>query len=257
MLDKMAQPHSEFHGITPLQAAASLSQQSNFIGSHSATTTITPDLNTTMTATVPSFADSKECDSSDLQFEVVEVKAPLISHSLLPHGLQNITTHNSNTAVYQNVSLPVESSSSVATGSFLFGSSEESFSKDHGQLLCAPDEIGTTIPLPVRQSGFSDTNPLTPARNKICSSDYTDQGTPLTPTANLKLLLSAASPAIREREMMQQNAKNVCRSILTDNVVTEEFEYSRKQKSLSILCSRCVCVRMCVRLQSIYLCKQS
>ena len=131
--------------------------------------------------------------------------------------------------------------SSVTAGSFLFGPSDDGFTKDHNQLLCTADEASNTISLPVRQSGFSDTNPLTPARNKVCGSDYADEGTPLTPTANLKILLSAASPAIRERELMQQNARNVCRSILTDAAITEGFEeYSRKQKSLSILCSRLV-----------------
>ena len=235
MAEREKQAQDEFHGIT-LQATQSLSQpiQSNVSSAYSPATTITQDPGTNAgiaTGLLPSFAVSKNNNS---QFEVAE--DTVVSHSLLIPTLQHSTT------VYQNMSLPKESS--IASGSFLFGPSDDGFGKD--QLLCASDGAGNTIPLPVRQSSFSDTNPLTPVRTKVCTGDYTDQGAPLTPTANLKLLLSAASPAIREREMMQQNSRNVCRSILTDPDVTEEFEYSRKQKSLSILCTRCVCVRTCV-----------
>ena len=241
MAEREKQAQNEFHGITPLQASQSLSQliQSNVSSVYLPTTTSTLDPGTnTNAATIatvplPSFAVSKDNNS---QFEVPE--GNVVSHSLLIPALQNITTQQS-AAVYQNVSLPKESS--VTSGSFLFGPSDDGFGKD--QLLCASNGAGNTIPLPVRQSTFTDTtNPLTPVRTKVCTSEYTDQGAPLTPTANLKLLLSAASPAIREREQMQQNTRNVCRSILTDPEVTEEFEYSRKQKSLSILCTRCACV---------------
>ena len=229
---------NEFHGITPLQATSQHSIQSNVSSSSTTTTTttVTPDPSTAMaTAPLTSFAVSTENNNS--QFEVAE--STVVSHSLLIPRLQNINTQHS-TAVYQNIPTPKESC--IASGSFLFGPSDDGFGKDHNQLLYAADGAVNTFPLPVRQSSFSDTNPLTPVRSKVCTSDYTDQGAPLTPTANLKLLLSAASPAIREREMMQQNTRNVCRSILTDSDMTEEFEYSRKQKSLNILCTRFVYV---------------
>ena len=238
MAEGEKQTQNEFHGITPLQASQSLSQpiQSNVSSAYLPTATITLDPSTNTnpaaiaTGPLPSFAVSKNNNS---QFGVAEES--FVSQSLLIPALQNVTTQHS-TTVYQNMSLPKENS--VASGSFLFGPSDDGFGKD--QLLCASDGAGNTIPLPVRQSTFPDTNPLTPVRTKVCTNNYTDQGAPLTPTANLKLLLSAASPAIREREQMQQNTRNVCRSILTDPDVTEEFEYSRKQKSLSILCTRFV-----------------
>lgn len=244
MAEREKQAQNEFHGITPLQASQSLSQpiQTNVSSANSPATTITPHPGTNTNAAaiatglLPSFAVSKDNNS---QLEVAEGTV-VSQHSLLIPALQNITTQHS-TAVYQNMSLPRESS--VASASFLFGPSDDGFGKD--QLLCASDGTGNTIPLPVRQSTLTDANPLTPVRTKVCTSDYTDQGAPLTPTANLKLLLSAASPAIREREQMQQNTRNVCRSILTDPDVTEEFEYSRKQKSLSILCTRFVHVCTC------------
>ena len=242
MAEKESQ--NEARDIAPLETAQSSSQllQSSVSVAYSPAATITPDFSTSITniamttGTLPSFAVGKESRS---RVEVAE--STVVTKPLLMPGLQNINTQFT-TAVHHNVSVPKE----VACGSFLFGPSDDGFGKDHNPLLCAPDSAGNTIPLPVRQSSFSDTNPLTPVRSKVCSGDYTDQGAPLTPTANLKLLLSAASPAIRERELMQQNTRNVCRSILTDVDVTEEFEYSRKQKSLSILCTRFV--YMCLHL---------
>ena len=257
MAETEKQAQDELHGITPLQVTASVNQQileGNVTSTHSTSTSIFPDPSTGTTniimATGPltSFADSKGISLNSSQVGAVEDKVPIISHSMLPPGLQHVS------AAYQNISVPKESS--IASGSFLFGPSDDGFSKEHSQLLCASGDVGNTIPLPVRQSNFPDaTNPLTPVRSKVCASEYIDQGAPLTPTANLKLLLSAASPAIRERELMQQNTRNVCRSILTDATdVTEEYEYSRKQKSLSILCSRCVCVCVCVCARARALC---
>ena len=247
MAEGEKQARSEFCGITPLQDTTSLSQQlqGNITSTHTATTII-PGSNTNTTniaITTGPLTSVVEKNTKNLQLGMIEDNGTIVSHSLLQPGLENVNTQS--TAVYQNVSVPKESS--IASGSFLFGPSDDAFSKDHGQMLCASDGAGNTIPLPVRQSSFSETNPLTPVRNKMYTNEYTDQGAPLTPTANLKLLLSAASPAIREREqLMQQNTRNVCRSILTDTDISEEFEYSRKQKSLSILCSRCVyvCIHM-------------
>ena len=246
MAEGEKQARSEFHGITPLQDTTSLSQQlqGNVTSTHSDTTFIpgSSPATTSIAITTGALASFIEKNTTNSQLGLGEDNVTMVSQSLLLPGLQNVNTQT----VYQNVSVPKETS--IASGAFLFGPSDDAFSKDHSQLLCASDGAGNTIPLPVRQSSFSETNPLTPVRSKVCTSEYTDQGAPLTPTANLKLLLSAASPAIREREqLMQQNTRNVCRSILTDADVSEDFEYSRKQKSLSILCSRCVSV-------SVYMC---
>ena len=254
MAEGEKQARSEFHGITPLQDATSLSQQlqGNVTSTHSATTFIpgpSPG-STNIAITTGPLTSLVEKNTANSQFGLGEDNVTMVSQSLILPGLQNVNPQSS-TAVYQNVSVPKENT--VAPGSFLFGPSDDAFNKNHTQLLCSSDGAGNTIPLPVRQSSFSETNPLTPVRSKVCTSEYTDQGAPLTPTANLKLLLSAASPAIREREqLMQQNTRNVCRSILTDADVPEDFEYSRKQKSLSILCSRCVSIHVCIHVNTLH-----
>ena len=180
------------------------------------------------------------CSATDTQYllqDTVEQKAPIPSQ-LPPPGLQTISSQNIQTSkiMYHGFPTPVPVVS-CAAGSFLFGPSEDNggYSKEHSQLMCVSEGSTETMSLPTR-TNFADSNPLTPARSKAC--EYGDQGAPLTPTANLKVLLSAASPAIREREMMQQTARNVCRSILSDAVNEELEEYSRKQKSLSLLCSK-------------------
>jgi len=213
-----------------------LDPRANFSGSISMTSsTAGPE---------PFFASCSSTSTQYLLQDTAKQKAPIPSQ--LPSGLEFITPQNVQASKTVCHSLPTPLP--VLTGaaeSFLFGPSEDNggYNKEHGQLMCAPEGSGETISLPIRTS-FADTNPLTPARSKAC--EYSEQGAPLTPTANLKVLLSAASPAIREREMMQQTARNVCRSILSDAAVNEELEeYSRKQKSLSLLCSKYVlCVHV-------------
>jgi len=196
----------------------------------------------------PFFSSCSATGTQYLLQDTVEQKAPIASQ--LPPGLQTISSQNlqASKAMCHGLPTPVPVVT-CAAGSFLFGPSEDNggCNKEHGQLMCVSERSTETISLPTRTSFADSNNPLTPARSKAC--EYGDQGAPLTPTANLKVLLSAASPAIREREMMQQTARNVCRSILSDAAVNEELEeYSRKQKSLSLLCSKyVVCVRVCVR----------
>ena len=202
----------------------------------------------------PFFSSCSATGTQYLLQDTVEQKAPIPSQ--LPPGLQTISQNlQASNTMYHGLPTPVPVVT-CAAGSFLFGSSEDNggYNKEHGQLMCVSE--GSTS-LPTRTSFGDSNNPLTPARSKAC--EYGDQGAPLTPTANLKVLLSAASPAIREREMMQQTARNVCRSILSDAAVNEELEeYSRKQKSLSLLCSKyvvcaCVCYAgICANMCGIY-----
>ncbi|NWI14667.1 E2F7 factor, partial [Crypturellus soui] len=93
----------------------------------------------------------------------------------------------------------------------------------------------------------------TPERNPITPVKLTDrpQPDPWTPTANLKMLISAASPDMRDREKKKElfrpieNSKQETSDCLqydmVDDSVVDEFEKqrpSRKQKSLGLLCQK-------------------
>ncbi|XP_058937681.1 transcription factor E2F7 [Kogia breviceps] len=94
---------------------------------------------------------------------------------------------------------------------------------------------------------------FTPERNPITPVKLVDrqQAEPWTPTANLKILISAASPDIRDREKKKglfrpiENKDDVFTDCLQLDVVgdsaVDEFEKqrpSRKQKSLGLLCQK-------------------
>ncbi|NXG33832.1 E2F7 factor, partial [Dromaius novaehollandiae] len=94
----------------------------------------------------------------------------------------------------------------------------------------------------------------TPERNPITPVKLTDrpQPDPWTPTANLKMLVSAASPDMRDREKKkelfrpiensEQNGMSDCLQYdMVDDSAVDEFEKqrpSRKQKSLGLLCQK-------------------
>ncbi|XP_012875032.1 PREDICTED: transcription factor E2F8 [Dipodomys ordii] len=95
------------------------------------------------------------------------------------------------------------------------------------------------IPLPERQPDFG---PLTtPTKPKEAS-----QGEPWTPTANLKMLISAVSPEIRSRDQKRGLFDNrsglpEAKDCLHDHLSGDEYEKSqpsRKDKSLGLLCHK-------------------
>ncbi|KFO77780.1 Transcription factor E2F7, partial [Cuculus canorus] len=94
----------------------------------------------------------------------------------------------------------------------------------------------------------------TPERNPITPVKLVDrpQPDPWTPTANLKMLVSAASPDMRDREKKkelfrpienneQSNTPDSLQYDMVDDNTADEFEKqrpSRKQKSLGLLCQK-------------------
>ncbi|NXJ59318.1 E2F7 factor, partial [Rostratula benghalensis] len=94
----------------------------------------------------------------------------------------------------------------------------------------------------------------TPERNPITPIKLTDrpQPDPWTPTANLKILVSAASPDMRDREKKKELFRPIENSEqsdppdslqydMVDDSTVDEFEKqrpSRKQKSLGLLCQK-------------------
>ncbi|ETE67780.1 Transcription factor E2F8, partial [Ophiophagus hannah] len=84
------------------------------------------------------------------------------------------------------------------------------------------------------QPAVSDHLTTPPKPNESTSGD------PWTPTANLKMLISAASPEIRNREQEKKWSDNKSES-LEDHLSGDEYEKpqtSRKEKSLGLLCHK-------------------
>ncbi|XP_063174111.1 transcription factor E2F8 [Candoia aspera] len=70
--------------------------------------------------------------------------------------------------------------------------------------------------------------------------DESSSGDPWTPTSNLKMLISAASPEIRNREQEKKKSDGKSES-LEDHLSGDEYEKSqpsRKEKSLGLLCHK-------------------
>ncbi|XP_039617818.1 transcription factor E2F7 [Polypterus senegalus] len=118
--------------------------------------------------------------------------------------------------------------------------------------ICTERTILT--PLKADVSGFlARPKAFTPERVHITPVKQTDrpQGDPWTPTSNLKMLISAASPDIRDREMKKslfrpiENEKDATfdnsQFDNIDDCTADEFEKqrpSRKLKSLGLLCQK-------------------
>ncbi|KAM6895701.1 transcription factor E2F7 [Xenentodon cancila] len=111
----------------------------------------------------------------------------------------------------------------------------------------------SSIPvLLMNKKGFTDLAPITPSKRTALTE-------PWTPTANLKMLISAASPDIRVREMkkvlfrpiendkqkppspdpsVEDTEEDCCQFEAADEEEDVEKKPSRKQKSLGLLCQK-------------------
>ncbi|XP_015993671.2 transcription factor E2F7 isoform X1 [Rousettus aegyptiacus] len=115
-----------------------------------------------------------------------------------------------------------------------------------------PSRMAPKTPIKNEPIDLSKQNIFTPERNPNTPVKLVDrqQAEPWTPTANLKMLISAASPDIRDREKKKglfrpiENKDNVFTDSLQLDVgdsAVDDFEKqrpSRKQKSLGLLCQK-------------------
>nr|XP_033809379.1 transcription factor E2F7 isoform X2 [Geotrypetes seraphini] len=117
------------------------------------------------------------------------------------------------------------------------------------------DRSRTTPKTPLKNEpmDLSKQRVCTPEKNPITPVKLADrsQADPWTPTANLKMLISAASPDIRDREKKKELFRPIENNKLEDGIcdalqfdvddgTVDEFEKrpSRKQKSLGLLCQK-------------------
>ncbi|XP_061856110.1 transcription factor E2F8 [Colius striatus] len=116
---------------------------------------------------------------------------------------------------------------------------------------CSPEPHRNVLKTPLKQAATSasvlteiqpDCHPLTtpPKPKEILPAD------PWTPTSNLKMLISAASPEIRSREQRKELSNNTsevlqAKHCLQEHLWGDEYEKSqpsRKEKSLGLLCHK-------------------
>ncbi|XP_062914522.1 transcription factor E2F7-like isoform X1 [Mobula hypostoma] len=112
----------------------------------------------------------------------------------------------------------------------------------------------TPVKTELAPSAVSRRKCCTPDRVQVTPSKLPDKSPPepWSPTANLRMLISAASPDIRDREKKKElfrqienerveSAGDVIQLVAVDDGATDEFEQqrpSRKQKSLGLLCQK-------------------
>ena len=127
------------------------------------------------------------------------------------------------------------------------GQYDERFDRNMFVAMHSSPKANTRIPF------ASLLNPVTPP--KISSLGPCDENDPLTPTANLKMLISAASPEIRnldrrKEQAKQQQLEEAIRDMKTEKTSSQEGADQdddresvqgggrRKEKSLGLLCQR-------------------
>ncbi|XP_051885866.1 transcription factor E2F7 isoform X2 [Pristis pectinata] len=112
----------------------------------------------------------------------------------------------------------------------------------------------TPVKTELAPSAVSRRKSCTPDRIQVTPNKLPDKSSPepWSPTANLRMLISAASPDIRDREKKKElfrqienervgSAPDVIQLSTIDDGATDEFEQqrpSRKQKSLGLLCQK-------------------
>ncbi|NXE20492.1 E2F8 factor, partial [Ardeotis kori] len=121
------------------------------------------------------------------------------------------------------------------------GAQENHSSEPYRNVLKTPLKQAATSPLVLTEIQ-PDCQPLTtpPKPKEILPAD------PWTPTSNLKMLISAASPEIRSREQRRELSNNTrevlqAKHCLQEHLSGDEYEKSqpsRKEKSLGLLCHK-------------------
>ncbi|XP_029019979.1 transcription factor E2F7 isoform X2 [Betta splendens] len=143
--------------------------------------------------------------------------------------------------------------------SFMLEPHEDGVQSEQKENICADRRRSTPMKSdPAPPALLINRRGATPDLAHITPVKHTPLAEPLTPTANLKLLISAASPDIRDREMKKvlfRPIENESDQLLSPDTIEEESEDScqfeaageedntekkpsRKQKSLGLLCQK-------------------